>query len=597
MPGSKLAVRVDNAASVTALDFDVHYDPALLTLGVPTLAAGLPLGWSLTFNPISAGVLKVTASGTTPLSGSNIPVVLLDADVPATAPYGDSQVIRLVNVRVNEDLIASKADYAVHKAVFLGDADGSGIYGGTDASLISRVVVNLDTGFDAHDWTDPLIVGDASGDGTLSGLDASYIAQEASAIDVPEVPPLPGFAPPAGTPGIDPELSIPLGIEAVQGGMVTVPVNIDVLPAETVLGATIDIFFDENVLTYVDTNSGAFWDSVDGWTIVPNLVNDHWLRLTLYNSLGTTSDTGLGEVASVEFSVSNSAVIGSTSDLNIEPADPGEGGLTWSESDGSVLIAAIPGDYDHNGFVEEADYLFWRSHFGDTSGIGLQADGNGNGKVDAADYSFWRDAFEGLMGAGSEAGGAAAVSSAGDVTGEPAVDAPTPSPIVTAPAAAFVAQAAISSAAFSESAPEAWNAVTASPALLVVPQPSEETIHETMAPAASSIDAAPTRLQQSSSVRQQAFASLDVSDSLRKSFDHSYGPRHVAPQLFDQLNRAAEMDDLLLDALVSGARPSKESNRVKDALPSRQNDSQEQLASDEFFEELEVGPRLQRAGA
>ena len=75
-----------------------------------------------------------------------------------------------------------------------------------------------------------------------------------------------------------------------------------------------------------------------------------------------------------------------------------------------------PGDYDRNGLVEEADFLFWRSHFGDTSGIGLQADGNGNGVVDAADYSFWRDSLEGLlMGAGSGGGvgyeGAGAASS------------------------------------------------------------------------------------------------------------------------------------------------------------------------------------------
>ncbi len=49
------------------------------------------------------------------------------------------------------------------------------------------------------------------------------------------------------------------------------------------------------------------------------------------------------------------------------------------------------GDYDRNGTVNNADHTFWRTNFGATSGMGLQADGNGNGVVDAADYTIWRD--------------------------------------------------------------------------------------------------------------------------------------------------------------------------------------------------------------
>lgn len=49
----------------------------------------------------------------------------------------------------------------------------------------------------------------------------------------------------------------------------------------------------------------------------------------------------------------------------------------------------IPGDYDGNGIVEEADYTVWRDAYGLT---GLQiADGNGDEVVDAADYNIWRD--------------------------------------------------------------------------------------------------------------------------------------------------------------------------------------------------------------
>jgi hypothetical protein len=51
-----------------------------------------------------------------------------------------------------------------------------------------------------------------------------------------------------------------------------------------------------------------------------------------------------------------------------------------------------PGDFDHDGDVDGADYLGWQRTFG-SSGTGLSADWNGNGTVDAADYVVWRNNF------------------------------------------------------------------------------------------------------------------------------------------------------------------------------------------------------------
>ena len=51
----------------------------------------------------------------------------------------------------------------------------------------------------------------------------------------------------------------------------------------------------------------------------------------------------------------------------------------------------VPGDYDSDGEVDEADYEVWRATFGHTPRGGpLPADGNGNSVVDAADYVLWR---------------------------------------------------------------------------------------------------------------------------------------------------------------------------------------------------------------
>jgi hypothetical protein len=63
---------------------------------------------------------------------------------------------------------------------------------------------------------------------------------------------------------------------------------------------------------------------------------------------------------------------------------------------------ALPGDYNHNGIVDAADYTVWRDSLGST-GAGLAADGNINGVIDAGDYIVWKSHFG--THAGSGAGG------------------------------------------------------------------------------------------------------------------------------------------------------------------------------------------------
>ena len=68
-----------------------------------------------------------------------------------------------------------------------------------DASYIARVSVGLDTGFDAFDLTDPVVIGDVTGNGTLSGMDASYVARKSVYLPQPKIPDLPGTLPPFGS--------------------------------------------------------------------------------------------------------------------------------------------------------------------------------------------------------------------------------------------------------------------------------------------------------------------------------------------------------------------------------------------------------------
>jgi hypothetical protein len=80
----------------------------------------------------------------------------------------------------------------------------------------------------------------------------------------------------------------------------------------------------------------------------------------------------------------------------------------------------IPGDYDGNRTVEQADYTVWRSTFGTNVNPGTGADGNGDGTVDAADYAVWRRNL-GATGpspsAGSTSAGPTVLAAAATITG------------------------------------------------------------------------------------------------------------------------------------------------------------------------------------
>jgi hypothetical protein len=59
------------------------------------------------------------------------------------------------------------------------------------------------------------------------------------------------------------------------------------------------------------------------------------------------------------------------------------------------------GDFNQDGVVNTADYIFWRKSMGQT-GANLPADGNGNNEIDSNDLVTWRLHFgENLAGAGS----------------------------------------------------------------------------------------------------------------------------------------------------------------------------------------------------
>ncbi len=52
----------------------------------------------------------------------------------------------------------------------------------------------------------------------------------------------------------------------------------------------------------------------------------------------------------------------------------------------------IPGDYNSDGYVDQADFTTWADSYGDT-GPDLPADGNSDGIIDQADFTTWADHY------------------------------------------------------------------------------------------------------------------------------------------------------------------------------------------------------------
>jgi hypothetical protein len=72
-----------------------------------------------------------------------------------------------------------------------GDTTGNKGYSSPDASRVQRVIVELDSGFDAFDTFAPNPITDTTGNRNLSSLDAANIQQMATGLPVDSFPIIP----------------------------------------------------------------------------------------------------------------------------------------------------------------------------------------------------------------------------------------------------------------------------------------------------------------------------------------------------------------------------------------------------------------------
>ncbi|MDJ0650505.1 MAG: right-handed parallel beta-helix repeat-containing protein [Xenococcaceae cyanobacterium MO_188.B19] len=171
-----IPITLNNLEGVTKLEFDFYYDTDLLDITAINSNDNLPASWQFTESEIDSanGIINVTIEGTDVLSGNNLNIVNLEAVVPDTASYGETQILDLENVVLNDSNISAIDDDGIHQVIKAGDTTGDGTLSGFDAYQMMRVSVGLDDGFDRFSTIDPMISADMNRDGVISAFDAYH---------------------------------------------------------------------------------------------------------------------------------------------------------------------------------------------------------------------------------------------------------------------------------------------------------------------------------------------------------------------------------------------------------------------------------------
>jgi hypothetical protein len=134
----------------------------------------------------------------------------------------------------------------------------------------------------------------------------------------------PGFATATVSLTVTSRLSIPTTLVGAQGGLVTVPVNID-NPNPTgsngLLGAGIALNYNPNVFTFVTVAAGNDYSSGNNWDLETSVnQSSGQLGITLANTAGTPNTGTMGDtLVQIVFSINSNAALGA-SPMNIVPS-------------------------------------------------------------------------------------------------------------------------------------------------------------------------------------------------------------------------------------------------------------------------------------
>jgi hypothetical protein len=336
-----IPINIGNASGVTSVSFTLTYDPTLLTI---TGGFTSVTGASLNVNVTTPGTAQVTFGQFT-------------GTVPQTAPYQAKDLLHFSSVAVNGGALPSVGGDAVHVVAFFGDAAANESVNAFDAALLTRVALGLDTGFAAYPNTDPHTIGDINGDGRLTSADATLLLRASVGTTVAQLPAIPtGFTIVQGGP--DPTVSLPSHLNALPGGTLVVPVNIDdPAPAGStgMVEATLALTYDPGALTLTssDIHLGSVPLSGLGWQLVDVVdASTGQIGITLFSAAPIMKQTG-GSLVTIDFQVEPAATLASTPVMLVDSVNPSgsavirtgvdqmQGGYTLNPTATTVTIIGI----------------------------------------------------------------------------------------------------------------------------------------------------------------------------------------------------------------------------------------------------------------
>ncbi len=353
------------AANVTSVQATLSYNPTYLTV-TPTSTA------TFTVSVPTSGTALVTYSGPALLVGSQTPVGFLSATVPAgtvgsPTPYKAKDLLTLSNVTLNGGAIPAVPENGLHLVSYVGDADGNGQYSSNDAVLVTRALLNTDTGFTAYPLVDPIIVSDTDGAGFIPA-DGAFQDNEAGVglptanLPIPPVPP--GVVFQAIPNNVDPSVSVGRGAWGVQRddrSTVTVPVNIDDARPQGSSGLIqghLALAYDPRQFTVSagDIHLGSLLAAGRDWSVTANVDQIRGqIGITLSSDTPLTSSVG-GSLVTIDF--------------HLRPGEPG----ALATGDVRLVASATPNGHYETTELEDAQGTFTLTP-GPSNTVDLRMDG------------------------------------------------------------------------------------------------------------------------------------------------------------------------------------------------------------------------------
>ena len=344
--GTGLPLTISDGTNVTSISLTLNYNPTLLTITGASLGTAAPSGSSVNINTSNPGVALLTFTSPTALPSGLDNFATLVASVPNAAPYASKEDIVLSNMSINGGSIAATDQDGVHVVGYLGDASGNGGYSGLDASLIARVVANIDTGFAAFPLADPTIIGDVAARGSLTAADASFVAQYVANIPQTRIPALPNITITKGGP--DPEIWLPQNLDAAPGSTLTAPVLFRQTNGSPIGldSADLAIEFDPSLFTVTGVSLGSV---PQGFTLTESYDNATGAIIASLRSPSgpiTLTPGTEGSLLLIDLTIRPGASLGAARLNLLGEGRVGDQVLYTSLNDGYLTLAPPPTDSD-----------------------------------------------------------------------------------------------------------------------------------------------------------------------------------------------------------------------------------------------------------